>query len=35
MIDDFASVREVIYRRTLEGIEQKNFPDMIVIDGGK
>lgn len=35
MIDDFASIREVLYRRTLEGIEQNNFPDMIVIDGGK
>lgn len=34
-IDDFASIREVLYRRTLEGIEQKNFPDMIIIDGGK
>jgi len=34
-IDDFASIREVLYRRTLEGIEQNNFPDMIVIDGGK
>ncbi len=35
MIDDFASLREVLYRRTLEGIEQNNFPDMIIIDGGK
>lgn len=35
MIDDFASIREVLYRRTLEGIEQGNFPDMIIIDGGK
>lgn len=35
MIDDFASIREVLYRRTLEGIEQNNFPDMIIIDGGK
>lgn len=35
MIDDFASIREVLYRRTLEGLEQNNFPDMIVIDGGK
>lgn len=35
VIDDFASIREVLYRRTLEGIEQNNFPDMIIIDGGK
>lgn len=35
MIDDFASIREILYRRTLEGIEQNNFPDMIIIDGGK
>lgn len=35
MIDDFASLREVLYRRTLEGIEQNNFPNMIIIDGGK
>lgn len=34
-IDDFASIREVIHRRTLEGIEQQNFPDLIIIDGGK
>lgn len=35
MIDDFASIREVLYRRTLEGFEQNNFPDLIIIDGGK
>ncbi|MDD2891559.1 MAG: excinuclease ABC subunit UvrC [Candidatus Gracilibacteria bacterium] len=35
IIDDFASIREVLYRRTLEGLEQNNFPDMIIIDGGK
>lgn len=34
-IDDFASLREVLYRRTLEGFEAKNFPTMLVIDGGK
>ncbi|MDP2104098.1 MAG: hypothetical protein Q8K26_04210, partial [Candidatus Gracilibacteria bacterium] len=34
-IDDFASIREVIHRRTLEGIEQHNFPNLIIIDGGK
>ncbi|MDQ1344280.1 MAG: Excinuclease subunit UvrC [Patescibacteria group bacterium] len=34
-IDDFASMREVMYRRVLEGFEAGNFPTMIVIDGGK
>lgn len=34
-IDDFGAIREVIHRRTLEGIEQNNFPDLIIIDGGK
>ncbi|MBX9809797.1 excinuclease ABC subunit UvrC [Candidatus Gracilibacteria bacterium] len=35
MIDDFASHREVMVRRTLEGIREKNFPHLIIIDGGK
>lgn len=34
-IDDFASMREVMYRRTLEGLETGNFPTMFLIDGGK
>lgn len=34
-IDDFASMREVMFRRVLEGFEAGNFPTMIVIDGGK
>ncbi len=34
-IDDFASMREVLYRRTLEGLESGNFPTMFLIDGGK
>ncbi len=34
-IDDFASLREVLYRRTLEGFESGNFPTAFVIDGGK
>jgi excinuclease ABC subunit C len=34
-IDDFASMREVLYRRTLEGLETGNFPTMFLIDGGK
>jgi excinuclease ABC subunit C len=35
MIDDFASHREVMVRRTLEWIREKNFPHLIIIDGGK
>lgn len=35
MIDDFASMREVMYRRVLEGLESDNFPTMFLIDGGK
>jgi excinuclease ABC subunit C len=34
-IDDYASHREVMYRRYLEGYKQKNLPDLIIIDGGK
>ncbi|MDD2694250.1 MAG: excinuclease ABC subunit UvrC [Candidatus Gracilibacteria bacterium] len=34
-IDDFASHREVMKRRTLEGLEMNNFPHLIIIDGGK
>jgi excinuclease ABC subunit C len=34
-IDDFASHREVMKRRTMEGIEFGNFPNLIIIDGGK
>ena len=34
-IDDFASHREVMVRRTLEGMELKNFPHLIIIDGWK
>lgn len=34
-IDDFASLREVLSRRTKEGLEQNNFPTLFVIDGGK
>ncbi len=34
-IDDFASHREVMIRRTLEGLELSNFPHLIIIDGGK
>ena len=34
--DDFLSMREVIYRRYKRVLEEKlNFPDLIVIDGGK
>jgi excinuclease ABC subunit C len=35
MIDDFQSHREVMKRRTIEGLEFSNFPDLIIIDGGK
>lgn len=35
MIDDFASMREVMYRRVLEGFESNNFPTLFLIDGGK
>lgn len=35
MIDDFASHREVMVRRTIEWFEQNNFPHLIIIDGGK
>ncbi len=31
-IDDFASHMEVMRRRTIEGLEQDNFPDLIIID---
>jgi excinuclease ABC subunit C len=34
-IDDFASHREVMFRRTLEWLEQENFPHLIIIDWGK
>lgn len=34
-IDDFASHKEVMIRRTLEALETKNFPHLIIIDGGK
>ncbi len=35
MIDDFASHREVMVRRTIEWLEYDNFPHLIIIDGGK
>ncbi len=35
MIDDYASHREVMIRRTLEWIRENNLPHLIIIDGGK
>ncbi len=34
-IDDFKSIKEVIYRRSLEAIEKSNFPDLFIIDWWK
>lgn len=34
-IDDFESMREIMERRTIEGLMQDNFPTLIIIDGGK
>jgi len=33
--DDFSSIREVVKRRIKRGIEDGDFPDLLVIDGGK
>jgi excinuclease ABC subunit C len=33
--DDFASMYQVLHRRLKRGIEEKNLPDLLVIDGGK
>lgn len=32
--DDFAAIREVVYRRLKRGIEEGDLPDLLVIDGG-
>ncbi len=34
-IDDYASHREVMFRRTLEWLKEGNFPNLILIDGWK
>jgi excinuclease ABC subunit C len=34
-IDDYASHREVMIRRTIEWVEQDNFPHLVIIDWGK
>lgn len=33
--DDYAALREVIYRRYKSLLETQNFPDLLIIDGGK
>ncbi|HLL05574.1 MAG TPA: excinuclease ABC subunit UvrC [Myxococcaceae bacterium] len=33
--DDFASMYEVLSRRLKRGVEEKDLPDLLVIDGGK
>jgi len=33
--DDYAALREVLYRRLKRGIEESSLPDFILIDGGK
>jgi excinuclease ABC subunit C len=33
--DDFASMFQVLTRRLLRGLEQKDLPDLLVVDGGK
>jgi len=33
--DDYAALREVLYRRLRRGIEESRLPDFILIDGGK
>jgi excinuclease ABC subunit C len=33
--DDFASMFQVLTRRLKRGLEEKNLPDLLVIDGGK
>ena len=33
--DDFGMMREVLTRRLLRGLKENNFPDAIILDGGK
>lgn len=33
--DDFGSIRQVVSRRLKRAIEEDNFPDLLIIDGGK
>lgn len=33
--DDYASLAEVLHRRLQRGVEERNLPQMILIDGGK
>lgn len=33
--DDLKSMHELLYRRYLSALENQNFPDLIIVDGGK
>ncbi len=33
--DDFASMREIVYRRVKRGLEENALPDLLVVDGGR
>lgn len=33
--DDYSMLREVVYRRLKRGLEEKDLPDLLLIDGGK
>lgn len=33
--DDYAAMKQVLYRRFKRGIQEKNCPDVLIVDGGK